>query len=91
MKYLAGTFLRNKTQGNVCKLMWDQNFINEDIWELWEPNEGDWCWFCEEPENFPLDFVLDKFLRKDHIGNYKTFYNGASFEYCFPFLGELPK
>ena len=63
-------------------------FLN--VCELWEPKEGDWCWFCEDPENFPLDFVLDKFLRKTSFNEYITYYSGESYEYCFPFVGELP-
>ncbi len=51
--------------------------------ELWEPEVGEYCWFCEDPDNFPLDFVLDKFLRKDWLGKYKTECNGESYEYCF--------
>ena len=58
--------------------------------ELWVPTEDCWCWFCEDPDNFPIDFVLDRFLRKDKLGNYQTKHNSESYKSCFPFIGELP-
>ena len=29
--------------------------------QKWEPKEGEWCWFCEDPDNFQLDLFLINF------------------------------
>ena len=44
MEYKKGQFLRNKKTQKICKMYWDTKFVNEDIWELWVPKEGEWCW-----------------------------------------------
>ena len=55
------------------------------------PKEGDWCWFCEDPENFPIGFVLDRFLRMSKYNSFETHHSREYYKYCFPFIGELPK
>lgn len=58
--------------------------------QKWTPKEGDWCWFCEDPENFPVGFVLDRFLRMSKYNSFETHHSGEYYDYCFPFIGELP-
>jgi hypothetical protein len=79
---LSGFFLKSKKE--------QVSFIDENIWELWEPKTDEYCWFFEDAENFPLGFVLDKFSRKDRYNNYVTQCSGESFECCLPFQGDLP-
>lgn len=56
----------------------------------WSPKEGDWCWFCEDPENFPIGFILDRFLRMSKYNSFETKHSGEYYDYCFPFIGEFP-
>ncbi len=58
--------------------------------EPWSPKEGDYCWFCEDPENFPIGFILDRFLRMSKYNSFETKHSGEYYDYCFPFTGELP-
>lgn len=89
-KYKAGQYLRNKISGNICKCHADTSFIDENIWEAWTPKEGEWCWFYNDEANFPLDFVLDKFLKMSNWNDYITDCSVDYFTYCKPFIGELP-
>ena len=58
--------------------------------QKWEPKEGEWCWFCEDPDNFPIGFVLDKFSRMSKYNSFETEHSNEYYDYCFPFIGELP-
>lgn len=45
--------------------------------ELWQPKEGEWCWFYRKGEDVP-------YLRRFTIGNIEDYPK------CEPFIGELP-
>ena len=68
------------------------SFDNEFMidYELWHPKVGEWCWFCEDHENFPIGFVLDRFLRMSKYNSFETHHSREYYKYCFPFIGELP-
>lgn len=59
--------------------------------EKWYPKNGEWCWFCEDPDNFPIGFVLDRFLRISKYNSFETHHSREYYNYCFPFIGELPE
>jgi len=54
--------------------------------ELWQPKEGEWCWFYSELNERPY---IDKFItmKGDY---YKTLWWNDNFQFCEPFIGELP-
>lgn len=68
--------------------------VAEDC-ELWEPKEGEWCWFwniCCHPK---LLKFKEKVNESQIIGDVYYFaydINGQTntFRYCEPFCGELP-
>lgn len=71
--------------------------------ELWQPKEDEWCWFWNNNEGHP-DFGprLAKFMFKIdelqtpmdfpafHITKYKPINYGYTYDFCQPFIGELP-
>ena len=63
------------------------NYNPNNIFELWQPKEGEWCWFYS---NFWMDKlpILEQF---SHIedNKFKTKRGVLTME-CEPFIGELP-
>lgn len=56
-----------------------------DQLELWIPEPGEWCWFWDEHYTTA---ILAKF---ENISNgLFVEHHGNIFEYCEPFIGELP-
>ena len=47
-KYKKDSFLRNKVSGAVVKIFADTNKIDENIWEIWMPKEGELFWGIRE-------------------------------------------
>lgn len=61
----------------------DSGFMRE--YELWTPEPGEWCWFWDEHYT---SAILAKF---ENISNGLFLeHHGNEFEYCEPFIGELP-
>ena len=89
-KYKSGTILRNKISNEISTVESNTNMISEHVWEIWSPKQGEWCWFYDDELNFPLDFVLDKFDRMNRFNQYVTHHGDEWFDYCKPFIGELP-
>jgi len=60
--------------------------------ELWQPKEGEYCWFWNNNEEETA--VVSKFIEMDATGSYKSSIVFAhcyiSFDFCEPFIGELP-
>ena len=54
-------------------------------WVAWQPKVGEWCWFWDE--NYTTA-ILAKF---ENISNgLFVEHHGNIFEYCEPFIGQLP-
>ena len=53
--------------------------------ELWQPKEGEWCWFWENSDKRPL---LGKLTGITESG--KFFSGWGTYDYCEPFIGQLP-
>lgn len=51
----------------------------------WDPKEGEWCWFWDEHYTTA---ILAKF--ENISDGLFVEHNGNIFEYCEPFIGELP-
>lgn len=66
-----------------------------DEWELWQPKEGEWCWFWDDGYrpmlcksngkvikyfNGTILYMSDEYI---YSGTFGT-------RYCEPFIGELP-
>ena len=43
-EYKKDQFLRNKISGNIVQLRQDTNKLDLNIWEIWMPRDGEWCW-----------------------------------------------
>jgi hypothetical protein len=59
-----------------------------DLVEVWEPTEGEWCWFFDL--NGQEGAILAKFQKRCPYGRYQT-KNGSNWKYCLKFVGELPE
>jgi hypothetical protein len=54
--------------------------------ELWNPKPGEWCWFYSKLNDRPY---LDRFSCMDG-DRFTAEYWHDPFEFCEPFIGELP-
>ena len=58
--------------------------------ELWQPKEGEWCWFYDDTEGTP---IFGRFYKQDKdFGNccYPQHQINSPYSYCEPFIAELP-
>jgi hypothetical protein len=63
-------------------------------WELWQPEEGDFCWFRCSSWHSP---VFGKFVTLNNDNTYRAELNDGKgnifyddFSYCEPFVDKLP-
>ena len=81
--YKKDQFLRNKISGNVTKLRQDANTLDSNIWEIWKPKDGEWCWFCNRGD---IEIGISP-----HIGKYGYLsYTLDYYELCEPWTKNLP-
>jgi len=59
-----------------------------DIWELWKPKKGEWCWFWDS-RNKIVHFKRFECMCPIVPTNYITI-EGGIYSNCQPFIGELP-
>lgn len=74
----SGDWLRNKLTNFKKSATNNTNFINADIWELWEPQKDEYCVFFNNSE----EFIVSKFNNKCN-DKYKDNKNNY-FNYCIP-------
>lgn len=66
------------------------NVVFKNEIELWQPKEGEWCWFYDDTEGTP---IFGRFYKQDKdFGNccYPQHQINSPYSYCEPFIGELP-
>ena len=107
MKFKVGDWVRSKgfqNDGNeellIKKLKVQQqvDFVHnyQEEWELWQPKQGEWCWFwylnCS-----PILAQYNSYDGEDYEAiQYSNSINGERIEsvspysYCEPFIGNLP-
>lgn len=112
-KLKIGDFVRHNGDEGVFKILsiadlGDTIFYSdgnrshrEEKLKLWQPKEGEWCWFWNHEDDVP---ILAKYLRIEEClrtsiitKNIQMFfvvsgrcYGDNAFKYCEPFIGELP-
>jgi hypothetical protein len=59
-----------------------------DLIEVWEPQEGEWCWFWDHKN--PSTITVSSFVRVTEYGKFKS-NTGNVWNYCAKFIGELPE
>jgi len=94
----AGDWVKDKRDGMknpITQLKENCIFLTHpedcgDIYELWKPTEGDWCWFWDPGTKLPP--ILAKFtvMYREYYGSTKNASGEHSFYKCEPYLGELP-
>ena len=74
------------------RIKWDsclfQGKYNSDDCVLWQPKEGEWCWFWNKDSEMPP--VLRRFKQTQKDGAHITKDDCYFYDYCEPFIGELP-
>ena len=85
---INGFSMHGQTKGFI-QIPDEYNLVPQSECELWQPKEGEWCWFWD---NFNNPFI-GKFVARDgdnyqykHTKNDKVY----SAYKCEPFVGELP-
>jgi hypothetical protein len=58
-----------------------------DLIEVWEPQEGEWCWFWDNNSEYVAH--LSKY--SDIKGKFFNSYDGCAWDNCAKFMGELPE
>lgn len=64
--------------------------VGINTFELWQPREGEWCWFRTETCQYP---ELRRFKSMHTFKTGETVYMSMDteyYEYCEPFIGTLP-
>lgn len=79
-----------RERGNIYKFSdllsdWTYELLSKSC-ELWEPKAGEFCWFWNESETHP---TLAVFTNKS-LGLYYSDISNDGFDFCEPFIGELP-
>ena len=75
----------SNTRPGILGLKSKGTVLYSDEVELWQPIVGEWCWFWDE--NYTTA-ILAKF---ENISNgLFVEHHGNIFEYCEPFIGQLP-
>ena len=66
-----------------------EEFGESDLVEVWEPKEGELCYFWSDRYN---NLIVSKYFRfhKEERKQYET-PEGTQYQYCAPFKGELPE
>jgi hypothetical protein len=59
-----------------------------DLVEVWQPQEGEWCWFWDTEE--PVYSVLDRFKIMGPFDLFQST-NCSVWKHCAKFTGELPE
>jgi len=62
--------------------------LNPKGLELWQPKEGEWCWFWNKDSEMPP--VLRRFKQTQKDGAHITKDDCYFYDYCEPFIGTLP-
>ena len=85
IKKVTSTYSDSVTVGNT-EVGINVMLIND--LELWQPKKGDWCWFWDETLKKPMLLQFERFCSTGFY-KYET-NNKLNYQYCEPFLGELP-
>ena len=73
----------NKDSEGSLYLLKDKQFSNNI--ELWQPKPNEWCWFWDIPKSKHASIAQFKELYK---GKFKS--ANFTWNFCAPFIGELP-
>ena len=85
-------------ESNIFDIDTIQN--TDSQFELWEPKQGEWCWFWngdKQPFLAQMDFLendedcINYWTKQGIHGSYADLSDATHcFQYCEPFIGELP-
>ena len=64
--------------------------VNCSFLTLWQPKEGEWCWFQWAQPKTDSTPHLRKFKSVSDNGFYFEADNGMWYDFCEPFIGQLP-
>lgn len=70
--------------------------FDRSIVELWQPKEGEWCWFAFDIDDRPFLSQFSHITKNEQIGNklisigYHDIVGNLPKTICEPFIGELP-
>jgi hypothetical protein len=79
-----GTVSYFKKDGTSNNGKWD----NYNLLEVWQPQEGEWCWFWDKDKSTYV--VLDKFKGMSSYNIFQST-NCSAWKHCSKFTSELPE
>ena len=68
----------------------DYYWMREIDIELWQPKEGEWCWFKTTTNTFPFIARYGEFNTEKYFVDNSTFIEKHHIKIIEPFTGELP-
>ncbi len=71
--------------GNYLTLS-NKEVIDEQFFESWKPEDGEYCWMWDNKNNLQLR----EFKELETNGLYKPYGSVMGFKNCEPLIGELP-
>ena len=85
--FKPGTYIRHKETGVLVRVKENTEY-SSDLFELWQPQVGEYCWFydedCEDSYAYLSQFqeMEDDYLYIDT--------SDTTYDCCEPFIGILP-
>lgn len=62
-----------------------ETFWSDSVFSKWQPKDGEWCWVFDD--ELRSELTNKAYITSD--GVIKT-HDSCKWEYCEPFIGELP-
>lgn len=94
--FKVGDWVKSNFNGVISKVVENYNeepytvdisVLNNVMFELWEPKEGEWCWFWNKGATKP---TIGQFENKHTKSTYNMKNSMYFYDYCEPFIGTLP-
>ena len=78
---IFGTYTNTKGQASL---------LYAEECKLWQPKPNEWCWFQWTQPKTAKYQILSKLKTISDNGYFYEDINGMCFEFCEPFIGQLP-
>jgi len=85
-------FINEGSYGKIDMVELTDDYVHIDELVKWEPKVGEWCWFVFDKKKKQYELGQFEEIVYDIDGKYYTSKqnNKKWFEYCEPFIGNLP-
>jgi len=82
-------YYANKPMKFFISQTWKDKDINK-FFKYWKPKIGEWCWMWDKDWYNIDEYDIPKLTQFRYMQNSKYSDGNTLYEYCEPFIGELP-